>query len=175
MATIKAGEKLEYGAGDNHGAIYVAGVANGDLVKVDANRNSVVAHWPRPAARPRTDLRSIPEATERSWAARTASWPSWMRTPAASSRCSRSAEVTTPSHSIGEKKSFSLNGRDGTITVYQQQTPDNYAALAPIHTVVSGRTMAVDSKQGGCSSRRPTPNRVGRPVAGRRSSQAPRG
>lgn len=46
------------------------------------------------------------------------------------------------------KRLFSSNGGDGTITVYQQVSPDRYAMLAPIPTVVSARTMSVDPKTG---------------------------
>ena len=66
-----------------------------------------------------------------------------------------------------EKRVFSSNGRDGTITVYQQQSPDNYAALATIHSVVSGRTMSVDSKTGqlfvAAADTDPSPTPGGRP------------
>ncbi len=43
---------------------------------------------------------------------------------------------------------FSPNGRDGTVTVYQQTAPDKYTALEPIATAVSGRTMALDPVSG---------------------------
>ena len=48
LATIKAGEKLEYAAGDGRGSIYVAGEANGDLLKIDARTNKVAARWATP-------------------------------------------------------------------------------------------------------------------------------
>jgi hypothetical protein len=43
---------------------------------------------------------------------------------------------------------FSSNGMDGTITVYQQITPDKYQALPAVTTAVSGRTMSVDPDSG---------------------------
>ena len=46
------------------------------------------------------------------------------------------------------KRVFSSNGRDGTIRVYRQVSPDRYAAMTPIATAVSARTMAVDAKSG---------------------------
>ena len=48
VATIKAGEKLEYPVADGRGAIYVAGEEKGDLVRVDARMLQVTAHWPAP-------------------------------------------------------------------------------------------------------------------------------
>jgi DNA-binding beta-propeller fold protein YncE len=46
------------------------------------------------------------------------------------------------------KRVFSSNGRDGTITVYQEVSPDRYEALPSIQTSVSARTMDVDPKTG---------------------------
>src|SRR5439155_14676316 len=46
------------------------------------------------------------------------------------------------------RRVFSSNGRDGTITAYQQVSPDRYIALPLIQTTVSARTMDVDPKTG---------------------------
>ncbi len=46
------------------------------------------------------------------------------------------------------KRVFSSNGRDGTISVYQEVTPDKYTQLEDIRTAVSGRTMDVDTLTG---------------------------
>src|SRR5579884_1111025 len=46
VATIKTGEKLEYGAGDGRGTIYVAGNGAKDVLKIDARTNTVAARWP---------------------------------------------------------------------------------------------------------------------------------
>lgn len=149
VATIKAGEKLEYGAGDGHGSIFVAGVANGDLVKVDARTNRVVAHWPTPGCTAPHGL-AVDARAHRVFMG-----------------CANSVMAVVDSNSgrvvamlpIGRgndavafdsvrKRVFSSNGRDGTITVYQEQSPDRYVALAPVQTVVSARTMSVDPTTG---------------------------
>ena len=46
VATIAVGETLEYAVSDDAGALYVAGKAKGDVVKIDTSTNAVVAHWP---------------------------------------------------------------------------------------------------------------------------------
>jgi hypothetical protein len=65
------------------------------------------------------------------------------------------------------RRVFSSNGRDGTITVYQQQTADHYVALAPIETKVSARTMSLDPKTGWlfvpAADTDPSPTPGGRP------------
>lgn len=168
VATIKVGEKLEYGAGDGHGSIYVAGVANGDLVKVDARTNRVVAHWPAQGCTAPHGLAVDPRARR------------------VFMGCANSVMAVLDSDSgrvvamlpIGRgndavafdpvrKRVFSSNGRDGTITVYQEQSPDRYIALAPIPTLVSARTMAVDPTTGrlfvAAADTDPSPAPGGRP------------
>jgi len=65
------------------------------------------------------------------------------------------------------KRVFSSNGADGTISVYQQTSPDAYTALAPVPTAVSGRTMDVDSETGrlfvAAADTDPSPTPGGRP------------
>ena len=39
---------------------------------------------------------------------------------------------------------FSSNGRDGTLTVIREETPDEYRVVATVTTQVSARTMALD-------------------------------
>ena len=46
------------------------------------------------------------------------------------------------------KRVFSSNGFDGTISVYQQASPNRYDPMPAISTVVSARTMSVDPATG---------------------------
>jgi hypothetical protein len=43
---------------------------------------------------------------------------------------------------------FAANGRDGTVSVFQEVSPDHYRPLEDIKTAVSGRTLAVDPATG---------------------------
>ena len=45
-----------------------------------------------------------------------------------------------------KKLAFSSNGRDGTLTVIKQDSPDKYSVLETIPTEKSARTMALDTK-----------------------------
>ena len=62
---------------------------------------------------------------------------------------------------------FSSDGADGVISVYQEVTPDNFQALEPVRTQVSGRTMAVDQATGrlfvAAAETDPSPTPGGRP------------
>ena len=48
VATIKAGEQMEYATSDGQGSLYVAGVEKGDVLRIDTRANAVVARWPTP-------------------------------------------------------------------------------------------------------------------------------
>ena len=48
IATIKAGEKMEYAVGDDAGAVFVAGEEKKDVLRVDARTDTVTARWPTP-------------------------------------------------------------------------------------------------------------------------------
>ena len=148
LATIAVGEKLEYGVGAD-GALFVVGEEKGDLVKIDPQANKVLAHWPA------ADCMS----------------PHGLAVDARGHRaflgCSNAKMIVLDTRTgkvvadlpIGRgndamaydptrRRVFSSNGRDGTITVYQQVTPDKYVALEDIKTAVSGRTMDVDPVTG---------------------------
>lgn len=149
IATIKAGEKLEYGAGDGRGSIYVAGVANGDLVKVDARTNRVVAHWPTPGCTAPHGL-AVDARNHRVFMGCADSVMAVVDSN--SGRIAAMLPIGRGNDAVAfdavRRRVFSSNGRDGTITVYQQQSPDHYVMLPPVKTVVSARTMSVDPTTG---------------------------
>jgi hypothetical protein len=66
------------------------------------------------------------------------------------------------------KRVFSSNGVDGTISVYQQVSPDRYDALETIATQVSARTMSLDPASGrlfvAAADTDPNPKPEGRPI-----------
>ncbi len=149
IATIKAGEKLEYAVADGQGDIFVAGEANGDVLKIDARTNRIVGRWPALGC---TSPHGI--AVD-------------VRTHRAFLGCKNSVMLVVDTITgrkvaqlpIGKgndavafdpvrKRVFSSNGVDGTVTAYQQVSPDRYVQLAPIRTMVSARTMSVDPATG---------------------------
>jgi DNA-binding beta-propeller fold protein YncE len=168
VATIKAGEKLEYAVGDGHGSIYVAGEARGDLLKIDAQKNRVAARWPTPGC---TSPHGIAVDAHAHRAFMGCSNSVMMVVNTTNGRVVTQLPIGRGSDAVAfdpvRKRVFSSNGRDGTITVYQQQSPDRYEALAPIATSVSARTMAVDPKTGklfvAAADTDPSPDPDGRP------------
>ena len=149
VATIKTGEKMEYGAADGHGVVYVAGNENRDLLRIDAHTNTVTARWPTPDCTSPHGL-AYDAASRRLFMGCVNS--KLMVVNATSGRVVTELTIGRGSDAVAfdpkRRRVFSSNGLDGTITVYQQRTPDTYEALAPVTTAVSGRTMDVDPATG---------------------------
>jgi DNA-binding beta-propeller fold protein YncE len=149
VATIKAGEKMEYATADERGFIYVAGEEKRDLLKIDAHTNAVVARWSTPdcasphgLAMDRVGRRLFMGCVN----------AKMMVIDADNGRLVTELSIGRGSDAIAydptRRRVFSPNGVDGTLTIFQQTSPDAYQSLDTIPTLVSGRTMAVDPTSG---------------------------
>lgn len=149
VATIVAGEKVEYVASDDNGTIYAAGEGNGDVLKINARTNSVVARWATPDCVKPHGL-AFDKAGKRVFMGCVNS--TMMVVDSGTGRIVAKLPIGLGSDAVAfdakRKRVFSSNGRDGTISVYQQTSPDNYSAMTPIDTSVSARTMSVDPVTG---------------------------
>jgi len=168
IATIKAGEKLEYGVADGRGAVFVAGEANGDVVKIDARSNKVAAHWPTAGCISPHGLAVDPKAHRVFMGC---SNSVMMVVDTGSGRTVAKLPIGRGNDAVAfdpvRKRIFSSNGADGTISVYQEASADHYTALDPIPTALSARTMSVDPKTGrlfvAAADTDPNPTTGGRP------------
>lgn len=149
VATIKAGEKMEYGVSDDRGTVYVAGEERGDLLKIDAHTNKVAARWPAAGCTSPHGL-ALDKVGRRLFMGCTNSVMKVMS--ADDGHVVATLPIGKGSDAVAydpkRKRVFSSNGIDGTISVYQQSNPDTYAPLEPVATAVSGRTMTVDPASG---------------------------
>jgi DNA-binding beta-propeller fold protein YncE len=149
VATIKAGEKMEYAATDDHGTLYVAGEEKRDLLKIDARTNTVLARWATPDCVSPHGL-ALDRANHRLFMGCINSI--MMVVNADTGKVVAELPIGKGSDAIAfdskRKRVFSPNGLDGTITVYQQTGADLYKVMDTIKTAVSGRTMDVDSDTG---------------------------
>lgn len=149
VATIRAGEKLEYPVADGRGSIYVAGEEKGDLVRVDVRTNRVTAHWAAPGCTSPHGL-AYDDADRRLFMGCANAVMAVM--DADTGRVLATLPIGRGNDAVAwdpvRRRAFSSNGVDGTVTVYQRTARDRYEALEPIRTAVSGRTMTVDSATG---------------------------
>ncbi len=148
-ATIKAGEKMEYGAGDGHGTVFVAGEEKRDLLKIDVKTNAVTARWPTPDC---TSPHGLAVDAEHHRAFMGCINSVLMVVDTTSGAVVAKLPIGRGSDAVAfdpkRKRVFSSNGLDGTISIYQEVTPDKYEALDTITTAISGRTMDVDPETG---------------------------
>lgn len=149
IATIPGGGKLEYGVSDNHGHVFINGEEKQEIVRIDARTNKVDAHWPMPGCKSPHGL-AMDTATHRlfSGCVNTSMVVMNSETGAVVATLPIGKGSDAVAFDAKRKRVFSSNGIDGTISVYQETSPDAYAPLATIPTAISGRTMDVDSETG---------------------------
>ncbi len=149
IATIGAGEKMEYAVADGEGAIFVAGEEKGDILKIDAHGNRIVARWPTPGCVSPHGL-AYDAVGKRLFMGCTNAV--MVVVSAVDGRVVATLPIGNGSDAIAfdarRRRVFSANGRDGTISIYRQIAPDRYAALETLATKLSGRTMSVDAATG---------------------------
>jgi DNA-binding beta-propeller fold protein YncE len=149
VASIDAGETLEYAAPDGKGFVYISGAEKRDLLKFDTRRNAIVARWPTPDCASPHGM-AVDPVGHRAFMGCVNS--QLMVVDTRNGTIIAKLPIGRGSDAIAfdpkRKRVFSSNGADGTITVYQQTTPDTYQALEPVVTAVTGRTMSVDPASG---------------------------
>ncbi|MGH8205165.1 MAG: YncE family protein [Steroidobacteraceae bacterium] len=149
VASVHAGSKLEYAVAGDNGKVYVNGVANKVIFRVDTATNQVDATWPIPQCEAPHGL-AIDTATHRLFSscensrlvvvnadtgATVATLPIGRGTDAAAFDPTR-------------RLIFSSKGMDGTITVIHEVNADTFVPAGTVKTVVSARTMSVDPQSG---------------------------
>jgi DNA-binding beta-propeller fold protein YncE len=148
-ATIDGGEKLEYGAADGKGFFFISGAGSRDFIKIDARTNTVVAHYPTPDCTSPHGL-ALDLANHRAFMGCINSQLMVLDTDdghvVAKLPIGRGSDAVA--FDAKRKRVFSSNGVDGTITVYQETSPDKYELLDTVKSEISGRTMSVDPATG---------------------------
>jgi DNA-binding beta-propeller fold protein YncE len=168
VATIKAGEKLEYAVADGQGSIFVAGEEKGDAVRIDARSNSIAARWPLPGCTSPHGIAIDPHGQRLFIGCANAVM---VVVDTTSGRNVARLAIGHGNDAVAfdpvRRRVFSSNGRDGTVSAYQQTSPDQYAALPDIRTTISARTMSLDPKTGQLfvagADTDPNPNPAGHP------------
>ena len=147
-ATIAVGSGLEAGTADGAGKLYVDGADVHDIVEIDTRKNAVVAHWPMPdCVRPHGI--AIDTAARRIFS--TCANKQMVILDADTGRIVATMPIGTGSDGAAfdpvRKLAYSSNG-EGTLSVIREIDADHFAALEPVATVKSARTMAIDPRTG---------------------------
>ncbi|HWE46810.1 MAG TPA: YncE family protein [Caulobacteraceae bacterium] len=170
VATIAGGGKLESGAADGKGHVYVNGEEKRELIRIDARSNKVDARYPIADCESPHGL-AVDEKNDRVFVSCVNEKMVVVngRTGAIVATVPIGKGSDSAAYDPSHHRAFSSNGRDGTLSVIQQEGPDKYVALEPIATKVTGRTMGVDPKTGrvfiAAADVDPTPGPNGRPRA----------
>lgn len=149
IATVAGGGKLEYGAADGAGKLYVNGTEKREIVRIDTRTNRADAHWPiRDCVSPHG--LAMDTGTRRLFASCLNNL--LVVVNADSGAVVAGLPIGAGSDAVafdpGRRRIFSANGRDGTITVIEERSADSYVLLGSITTKVTARTMAVDPDTG---------------------------
>ena len=149
VTTLRPGGKLEFAAADGTGVVYVSGAAKKELMKIDARTNTIVAHWSTPDC---TSPHGLALDTNGSRAFMGCVNNTMMVIDTVTGKVVTELPIGAGSDAVAydptHRRVFSSNGRDGTITVYQQDSRDAYSPLEPVKTTISARTMTVDPSTG---------------------------
>jgi YVTN family beta-propeller protein len=147
-ATITVGSGLEAGAADGAGKLYVDGADAHDIVEIDSQKNTVVAHWPMPGC-VRPHGIALDAVARRIFS--TCANKQMVILDADTGRIVATMPIGTGSDGAAfdpvRKLAYSSNG-EGTLSVIHEIDPDHFVALDPVPTAKSARTIAIDPRTG---------------------------
>lgn len=149
VATVKGDPDLEYAVAGGDGKVYVNGAGSREIIRIDTRSNEVDARWPIANCESPHGL-AVDRRARRLFA-------SCLNAVLVVVNMDTGAEVATLPIGKGSdsaafdprhKLVFSANGRDGTLSVIWEKTPETYVPLATVKTAVTGRTLGIDTRTG---------------------------
>lgn len=147
--TIDVGTDMEAGAVDRQGKFYVNGAKTNQLIRIDIATNKIDARYPLAGCNSPSGL-----AIDRANRVLFSTCRNGVMVVINGATGQQLATLPigqgtdTAMFDPVRKRAFSSNGRDGTITVVQEQSPTSFAVIGTVKTQVTGRTMAVDPATG---------------------------
>ena len=147
-ATINVGAPLEAGVADGKGKLFVDGVDAHDIIAIDTKTNKVLAHFPMAGCLKPHGI-AVDADTRRIFA--TCANKVMVVVDAESGKNIATLPIGAFNDGAAfdpvRKYALSANG-DGTLTVVQEKSPDEFSVLANVPTAMSARTIAIDPKSG---------------------------
>lgn len=149
IATVAGGGGLEFAVADGRGKIYVNGADKREIVRIDTASNTADAHWPIPGCASAHGL-AIDTQAHRLFVSCVNKLMTIVNadTGAVVTSLPIGAGTDAAAFDPVRKLAFSANGADGTITVIQEKSPQEFISLGDIKTAVTARTMTVDPSTG---------------------------
>jgi len=148
VATIDVGAELEPGVADAAGGLFINGVANNEIVKIDARTNKIEAHWAMPTCNKPHGLAVDPQARRLF-----ATCANNVMVVVDADTGSTVATLPIGSSTDGaafdpiRKLIFSSNG-DGTLSVIREMDAQTFVVADTIKTSLGARTMTIDQATG---------------------------
>jgi len=148
ISTLALGGKPEFAVADGHGAIFLNLEDKSEVVKIDANRLSVDAHWSlAPCQNPSgismdvAQRRLFVGCANRIMAIVDADLGRVVATLPIGAGCDATA--------FDSQANLALSSNaDGTLTLIREESPDRFVVVANVATKIGARTMAVDPQRG---------------------------
>lgn len=148
VATITVGAGLEPGVADGKGALFINGVQNHEIIKINARTNKIEAHWGMPACEKPHGLAIDPESRRLF-----ATCANKILVVVNADNGANIATVPIGSFSDGaafdpkRKLIFSSNG-DGTLSIIREKDAQTFVSVATIDTAPGARTIAINPSTG---------------------------
>jgi YVTN family beta-propeller protein len=148
IATIDVGAELEPGVADGTGSLFINGVANNEIVRIDARTNKIESHWPMPTCSKPRGLAIDPKA-RRLFATCANSVMVVVDADSGSNVATLPIGSATDGAAFDpiRKLVFSSNG-DGTLSVIQERDPQTFVVSDTIKTSPGAKTMTIDQATG---------------------------
>jgi DNA-binding beta-propeller fold protein YncE len=148
ISTLDAGAKLEIGAADGKGKVYVNGEAQREILRIDTSTNKIDARWPIPSCASPHGL-AIDAASHRVFS----TCENNVMVVVDADNGKQIAQLPIGSRTDGAafdprtKRAFSSNG-DGTLTVIGEKSASSFVSLGSVPTMRGARTMTLNPKTG---------------------------
>lgn len=149
IATVPGGGGLEFAVADDRGKIYVNGADKREILRIDTASNTADAHWPIPGCASAHGL-AIDTQAHRLFVTCVNKLMTIVNADTGAVVTSLPIGSGTDAAAFDpvRKLAFSSNGADGTISVIQEKSPQEFVVLGDIKTAVTARTMTVDPSTG---------------------------
>jgi DNA-binding beta-propeller fold protein YncE len=149
VATVRVGSRLEYAVAGGNGKVYVNGVENKEIFRIDTASNRVDAAWSIRQCEAPHGL-AMDTATHRLFSSCENGWLVVVNSD--TGKTVETLPIGRGSDAVAfdptRKLIFSSNGMDGTLSVIREVDANTFVLAGTIKTALSARTMSVDPVSG---------------------------